>query len=100
MTMVALLVRSNARSIKSGAMTRTIKPATPELNRLRAAIALIPIIESGLAGANISRERAVEMTRFCEWAATCSPEGEAESRLLATLSTKLLRLKCVLVAGA
>ncbi|MBS1130702.1 MAG: hypothetical protein H6R16_1704 [Proteobacteria bacterium] len=81
-------------------MTRAIEPATPGLNRLRAAIALIPIIESGLADSKISQQRAAEMTRFCEWAANCFSEGEEESKLLAVLTTKLLHLKKVIAAGA
>lgn len=80
-------------------MTRATEPATPELNRLRAAVALIPIIESGLADSTISHQRAAEMARFCEWAATCSPGGEDESKLLEALSAKLIRLKSFLAPG-
>jgi len=41
---------------------------TPEINRLRAAAALIPIIEAGLIDSKISTTRASLMASFCEWA--------------------------------
>jgi len=42
-------------------MSKQIPPATPELNRLRAAAGLIPIIEDGLTDAKLSAERAALM---------------------------------------
>jgi len=39
-------------------MSKQIPPPTPEINRLRAAAALIPIIESGLLASKLSIERA------------------------------------------
>ena len=48
-------------------MSKQIPPATPELNRLRAAAGLIPIIEAGLTDSKLSAERAALMASFCEW---------------------------------
>jgi hypothetical protein len=49
-------------------MPNQIPPSTPEINRLRAAAALIPIIESGMLESRLSVERAALMASFCEWA--------------------------------
>ncbi|MEY4593151.1 MAG: hypothetical protein RIR18_2046 [Pseudomonadota bacterium] len=43
-------------------------PANKELNRLRDAAGLIPIIESGLARSQLSSDKAALMCEFCEWA--------------------------------
>ncbi len=48
-------------------MIKQIPRTTPEINRLRAAAALIPIIESGLVTSSISVERPSLMASFCEW---------------------------------
>ena len=49
-------------------MSKQMRSSTPEFNRLRAAAALIPIIEAGLADSKLSVERAALMALFCEWA--------------------------------
>lgn len=48
-------------------MTSALTPETFGIARLRAAAALIPIIESGLANAKIPAERAALMSEFCLW---------------------------------
>jgi hypothetical protein len=45
-----------------------IADPTPELNRLRAAAALIPLIECGLNDGKILADRAALMSEFCAWA--------------------------------
>ena len=52
-----------------------IPDPSPSLNRLRAAAALIPLIESGLADKKINADRAVLMAEFCAWAAGQNAEG-------------------------
>ena len=79
-------------------MARKISAPTPELNRLRAALALIPIIESGLIQKTISIEKASLMASFCEWAygqEALQPEAEALSR---DIGAGLRRLESVLSA--
>lgn len=66
---------------------------SPELNRLRAAAALIPIIESGLAEAKWSAERAALMASFCEWAAELTPSEPEEIKLSESIRDGLRRLK-------
>ena len=64
-------------------MSKQIPPATPELNRLRAAAGLIPIIESGLTDSKLSAERAALMASFCEWTTekrSTDPEGLGAAR--------------------
>jgi hypothetical protein len=70
----------------------------PELNRLRAAVALIPIIESGLSDSKLSVERAALMASFCEWAAAVKLDTPEAIKLSQSLSAGLARLKTVLVA--
>ena len=69
-----------------------------ELNRLRAAVALIPIIESGLSDSKLSVERAALMASFCEWAAAVKLDTPEAIKLSQSLSAGLARLKTVLVA--
>jgi hypothetical protein len=69
-----------------------------ELNRLRAAVALIPIIESGLSDSKLSVERAALMASFCEWAAAVKLDTPEAIILSQSLSAGLARLKTVLVA--
>ena len=76
-------------------------PKIPEpshaLNRLRAAVALIPIIESGVADGKIDRERAALMAEFCSWAASHGLKNDREAhRLAADLESGLKRLKSLL----
>lgn len=65
-------------------MPANTESPSPALNRLRAAAALIPIIETGLADAKLSAERAASMSSFCEWALEHEPET-SEGRRLAEL---------------
>ena len=74
-------------------MTKSIPTASPERNHLRAAAALIPIIEAGIADSKLSLERAAQMATFCEWASEQSPVDLEEQKLLETISTGLQRLK-------
>jgi hypothetical protein len=73
-----------------------IPAATPALNRLRAAAALIPIIESGLADSKIAHDRAALMAAFCEWATECAPTNSEEEKLIARIKDGLERLAAVL----
>ena len=57
--------------------------STPGINRLRAAAGLVPIIESGLARATLSAEKAALMSEFCLWAVTGLSDLNTEEKLLA-----------------
>lgn len=74
-------------------MLQPIPPSTPALNRLRAATALIPIIESGLADSRISVERAALMAAFCEWAAENPPDDPEAARLAGAVADGLQPIK-------
>ena len=74
-------------------MSQPIPPSTPALNRLRAATALIPIIESGLADSRISVERAALMAAFCEWAAENPPDDPEAARLARAVADGLQRIR-------
>lgn len=66
-------------------MPKTIPNSTPQLNRLRAAAGLIPIIEDGLIQKTISIERASVMASFCAWAhdqADVEPGTEAFAKII------------------
>lgn len=52
------------------------------MNRLRAAAGLIPIIESGLAKAQMTPGRVENMCHFCTWAMQAEPEGDIEATKL------------------
>ena len=73
-------------------------PSSPTLSRLRAAAALIPLIQSGLADTKLSREQASSMTLFIEWAASITPENDVEQRLVNELNAGLSSLKATLAA--
>ena len=77
---------------------QTSSSPNAELNRLRAAVALIPIIESGLSDSKLSVERAALMASFCEWAATVKLDTPEAIKLSQSLNAGLARLKTVLVA--
>ena len=66
------------------------------LNRLRAAAALVPIIQSGLADSKLSRDRANQMANFIEWAASITPENDVEQQLVKKLTVDLAGLKAAL----
>lgn len=74
-------------------MSKAPSPPSPRLNRLRAAAGLIPIIESGLADAKLSLERAALMTKFCVWAVDIEPLDSEEVHLLEIVSSGLCRLQ-------
>jgi|APLak6261658528_1056013.scaffolds.fasta_scaffold91656_1 hypothetical protein len=74
-------------------MPKSIAAPTPTLNRLRAAAALIPIIESGLSDKKISVERAALMVSYCEWAAQTNVESDDERSLAQTILCSLNILK-------
>ena len=73
-------------------------PSSTTLSRLRAAAALIPMIQSGLADTKLSREQASSMTLFIEWAANSTPENDVEQRLVNELNAGLSSLKATLAA--
>jgi len=63
-------------------MTKMKLGVSPELCRLKAAAALIPIIESGIADSKISHERAALMLTFCKWATNIEPIDSNQADLL------------------
>jgi hypothetical protein len=77
-------------------MSRQIPPPTPEINRLRAAAALIPIIESGLLESKLSVERAALMASFCEWTTENVPDDPDMVKLAQTVGNGLKRIKAAL----
>lgn len=74
-------------------MTKTPPPPTPERNRLRAAAALIPIIESGLDDGKLTEEKASQMIRFCEWATNSEATDQDETALKVAIRDGLVRLE-------
>lgn len=74
-------------------MPKFLPPSTPELNRLRAAATLIPIIESGLADSKLSPDKAALMASFCEWAVETTPSDVDEKKLSESICQGLGRLK-------
>ena len=68
-------------------------PPPPTLGRLRAAVALLPMIRSGLTDTKLSREQAASMTSFIEWAASCTPVNDVEQQLVTELTAGLVDLK-------
>lgn len=79
-------------------MSQPLPPSTPALNRLRAASALIPIIESGLTDSRISVDRAALMAAFCEWAAENPPDDPEAARLARSVTDGLQRIRLRLAA--
>lgn len=81
-------------------MSKTPTPSCPELNRLRAAAGLIPIIEAGLANGKLSIERAALMASFCEWAVAFETQDVEQNRLLVIVVNGLERLQvCLSLKG-
>jgi hypothetical protein len=80
-------------------MPKLIPAPTPTLNRLRAAAALMPIIESGLSDGKLSIERAALMASFCEWAAKADVASDDERLLAQTIVSSLNPLKDRLAGG-
>lgn len=81
-------------------MTRIPPPPTPERNRLRAASALIPIIESGLDDGKLSEDKARQMICFCEWALGSEASELDEIELKATIREGVIRLSARLNSEA
>ena len=81
-------------------MSKQIPPATPEINRLRAAAALIPIIESGLADSKFSVQRAALMASFCEWAIEKVPDDPEVVKMAETVGNGLERIRIALAPVA
>jgi hypothetical protein len=77
-------------------MSKQPPPSTPEINRLRAAAALIPIIESGLADSRLSVERAALMASFCEWTVEKPSDDPSVAKLAETVDVGLKRIKMAL----
>jgi len=77
-------------------MSKQMPPPSAEINRLRAAAALIPIIESGLADSRLSPERAALMATFCEWATENVPDDPDMVKLAETVGNGLKRIKMAL----
>ena len=77
-------------------MPNQIPPPSPEINRLRAAAALIPIIESGLLASKLSIERAAVMASFCEWTTENSLDDPDMVKLAETVGNGLKRIKMAL----
>lgn len=74
-----------------------IAAPTPELNRLRAAAALIPLIECGLGDGKISADRAALMSEFCAWALEHKAEAGADGEpFAAEIRSGLDRLRSIL----
>ena len=71
---------------------------TPEINRLRAAAALIPIIEAGLIDSKMSIQRASPMVTFCEWATKNISDDTHVVKLAKTIEIGLKRVKATLAA--
>lgn len=68
--------------------------ANAPLARLRAASALIPVIESDLATGKMAAERAALMSEFCDWACQSVPEDSDECLALVEAVKKgLVRIK-------
>lgn len=74
-------------------MPKSLPVPSPKLNRLRAAAALIPLIESGIADSKLSPERAALMASFCEWASEVQPSDDGETQLLELIREGLQRLR-------
>ena len=78
-------------------MSKQIPPATPELNRLRAAAGLIPIIEAGLTDSKLTAERAALMASFCEWATEKRSADPEAIKLAESVDEGLKRIKMCLL---
>ena len=78
--------------------TTHVPVASPEINRLRAAAALIPLIEAGLAESKMSIQRASPMVTFCEWATENLSDDPHVVKLAKTIEIGLKRVKETLAA--
>lgn len=74
-------------------MAKSLPDTTPQLNRLRAAAGLIPIIEDGLTKGTLTPDRASLMAAFCVWAHDQSCEDVDTQTLEKTISEGLARIE-------
>ena len=81
-------------------MPKHLPPATPQLNRLRAAAGLVPIIEAGLTDARLSLEKAALMASFCEWSTENPPDDPEAMKLAQQVDDALKRIKIALSSAA
>lgn len=81
-------------------MSKQIPPPTPEINRLRAAAALIPIIESGLLTSKLSIERALRIAAFCEWTVERPSDDPNVVEFAKTVDSGLKRIKSTLLSSS
>lgn len=71
-----------------------------ELNRLRAAAALLRIIDDGLIGSTLSPARARGLASFCEWAILQVYEDPAAASLAQAVTAALQRVQWRLAVAA
>ena len=77
-------------------MAKSLPDTTPQLNRLRAAAGLIPIIEDGLTKGTLTPDRASLMAAFCAWAHDQSCEDVDTQALAKTISDGLERIELMI----
>lgn len=77
-------------------MSKRIFPIAPEINRLRATAALIPIIESGLLASKLSIERAALMASFCDRTVEQRSDDPNVVKLAEAVGSGLQRIKMAL----
>lgn len=76
--------------------TQKLPPNKP-LNRLRAAAALIPVVELGLFSGKMDLERATYMAEFCVRSIEkCAEDNEESRQLILKIKEGLDRLKIIL----
>lgn len=80
-------------------MSKHIPNTTPQLNRLRAAAGLIPIVEDGLFQKTISTERASVMAAFCAWAHDQPCDAPESKELALAISQGLERIEAAIAAS-
>ena len=81
-------------------MPKQLPRSPPEISRIRAAAALIPIIEAGLIDSRLSAERAAHMAAFCEWTVERPFDDPSTAKLAETVDSGLKRIKMVLSSTA
>lgn len=80
-------------------LTPTPSP-TRELNRLRAAAALLRIIDDGLNRATLSPARARTLASFCEWSTLQVYDDPAAASLVKSVGAGLVRVQRRLAVAA
>ncbi|MBS1196888.1 MAG: hypothetical protein H6R18_673 [Proteobacteria bacterium] len=81
-------------------MSNPVAPPSPEINHLRAAVALIPVIESGLADSKLTPERASLMAAFCEWTTESAFDKPEAVKFATRVKDGLEQLKVALSVSA